>query len=420
MSIAEIGYNFNGTTRVMYDSNVSVIDYDAVLIDTKSIFEGHHQYKWELYQKRRLGLEEFVFHKNIPLIFFTGEPESAYFSRTSGGLTARINHLLPVGDFKLEPESGHKISIVQNTAFSGFLMKYGQYFDYVSIFTNVKGTVIAETPHTKKILGFYNDFAVFLPHLKSIPTNIQVEFLEELIQAARQLKTKEHKQPQPEWAATLFLPNEQALHDELSSVNNQIELLKLKLIETENALGKFADRKILLTGTGDNLESEVEKIFRQLGFEILASERNRDDLIITYNGQTAVVEIKGVAGSAAERHAAQLEKWVADYFERNEVKAKGVLLVNPYKDLPPHERTEPAFPSQMVPYSTRREHCLLTTIQLLNLYYYVQDNPNDKEEMIQTLFKTNGVYTKFQEWDAYIKNLDEQLQPNLAINTSIQ
>src|SRR5215213_9690627 len=100
MSIAEIGYNFTGTTKVLYDSNVSVIDYDAVLIDTNSIFEGHDQYKWDVYYKRRLGLEEFVFHKNLPLIFFTGEPQSKYFSHR-GGTTAKINHLLPVGDFEL-------------------------------------------------------------------------------------------------------------------------------------------------------------------------------------------------------------------------------------------------------------------------------------------------------------------------------
>ena len=57
---------------------------------------------------------------------------------------------------------------------------------------------------------------------------------------------------------------------------------------------------------------------------------DRDDLILQYNDRIAVVEIKGVLRkSAAERHAAQLEKWVSSYFSDKGIRPKGILGCHP-------------------------------------------------------------------------------------------
>lgn len=93
----------------------------------------------------------------------------------------------------------------------------------------------------------------------------------------------------------------------------------------------------------------------------------------------AVVEIKGVTGSAAEKHAAKLEKWVSTYYEENEVKPKGILVVNTYRDQPLIDRPEVSFPHQMLKFCSQREHCLLTSTQLLSLYLDVKKNPLRKK-----------------------------------------
>ena len=59
-----------------------------------------------------------------------------------------------------------------------------------------------------------------------------------------------------------------------------------------------------------------------------ATTKGRSDIIAKYGEVAIVAEIKGVTKSAAEKHAAQLEKWVAQYIEENEVSPKGMLIVN--------------------------------------------------------------------------------------------
>jgi len=57
-------------------------------------------------------------------------------------------------------------------------------------------------------------------------------------------------------------------------------------------------------------------------------------LILDYKGKIAVVEVKGLGKSAAENNAAQLEKWVSEYYLTKGIKPKGILIVNAYKDVP--------------------------------------------------------------------------------------
>lgn len=115
-----------------------------------------------------------------------------------------------------------------------------------------------------------------------------------------------------------------------------------------------------------------------------------------------VVEIKGVNGSAAEKHAAQLEKWVSSYYEENAIKPKGILIVNAYKEKALKDRPTDTFPHQMLNYSQQREHCLLSSIQLLGLYYEFKSNPDKKEELIDKLLSHVGVFPDFKDWKLFL------------------
>ncbi len=54
----------------------------------------------------------------------------------------------------------------------------------------------------------------------------------------------------------------------------------------------------------------------------------------------------------------------------------------------------------MLWYSVSNEHCLITTTQLLRLYYHLQQHPEAKEKLIEEMFATVGVFQKFTEPDA--------------------
>ncbi|WP_316778841.1 hypothetical protein [Pedobacter antarcticus] len=81
-----------------------------------------------------------------------------------------------------------------------------------------------------------------------------------------------------------------------------------KITAQQTLLSTYTDLKVLLFATATPLEEKVEQVFREFGYEILSTEDNRDDLIIKYKDEIAVIEIKGQKGSGSEANAAQLMK----------------------------------------------------------------------------------------------------------------
>jgi hypothetical protein len=146
----------------------------------------------------------------------------------------------------------------------------------------------------------------------------------------------------------------------------------------------------------------VGKIFKQLGFLVTEGLPGRDGLILKYKDKVAVVEVKGVTKSAAEKHAAQLEKWVSEYYSTYDIRPKGILVVNAFKDTPLINREEQTFPDQMISYCRGRNHCLLSGVQLLGIFLYCLCNHTMVDNIIEQIFSTDGVLDGFNNWKDFI------------------
>lgn len=194
----------------------------------------------------------------------------------------------------------------------------------------------------------------------------------------------------PEWVKGYHIGNEKQEIELLDDLLKEAEEIYQRIELQETKLKEYDQLKMLLFESGKNLEAMVEKIFDAFGYEILAPVANRDDVIIKYNNEIAVIEVKGVNGSSGEKQAAQLEKWVSEYTIDHGIVPKGILIVNAFRDKPLEERTEKSFPEQMLKFSKRRDHCLLTTTQLLNLYLSFTNADVTLEQVHAILFKTIG------------------------------
>ena len=153
--------------------------------------------------------------------------------------------------------------------------------------------------------------------------------------------------------------------------------------------------KLLVAGSGTPLEIAVADALQVLGFDLQPVVPGRTDVRGTYKGQWVVVETKGVSKSAAEGYSAQLEKWVAEEVVA-ERPPKGILIINAWQKKAPLERTQPAFPPQMRPYAEKRDHCLVTGLQLLSLARAALAQPDRADELASLLIKTTGV---LEGWD---------------------
>lgn len=198
----------------------------------------------------------------------------------------------------------------------------------------------------------------------------------------------------PHWANKYLLPGEEKRLRAISKIDEKIATLKGELAAEKSLLSELQEWKTLLTSRGDFLEKKIAVLLKELGAEVSCSgEFGRKDLLVTHGDNVAVVEVKGLKKSAAEKHAAQLEKWVSEYHAEKDRHPKGILIVNAFCETPLKNRVHEPFPEQML-FCESRKHCLLTSWQLLEIYFESKGKPDLALKYLDQIFATVGRFPK--------------------------
>jgi hypothetical protein len=225
---------------------------------------------------------------------------------------------------------------------------------------------------------------------------------------------QEESVPSPPWAEALRFPTEAARQEKLNDLEAAIGGLEEKRDSLRAEEAAEAQWKALVYGWGETLERQVQQAFQLFGFTVAKSEPGRSDLRASLGEAFVVAEIKGLAKSAAEKNAAQLEKWVSTEAAEGRL-AKGVLVVNGWRDLPLLERLEPIFPHQMLQYCEQREHCLVTGLQLLAMVRACLEDPSRAEEAARVLLERIG---RVEGWDDVASIFAQTVDEDVAVAAS--
>jgi hypothetical protein len=395
MIICSLGRGFAGVNEIEFNSARTILDFDAVFIDTAGLVEGNGKNPHAI-QFRREEFSEFL-ALGRTIVVFTAP--------------VRLEVFLPITAVGVKPISGNRVdfrgpdhlkvfweSVRGDTQFMAhFTSALGQDFLFVSATNKSVGTMVRQE----------RGHILFLPWLKIHghgPSYQEIcsRFVTAFKKLNEHLSPKKHTVTFPAWSTHYGWEREHQLRTNLTSLQVQADDLSKKIIATTSDLEIEDKLKVLFTGKGEPLVETVISVLVELGAKAVPGEPGRDDIVVEFKGKHAVVEVKGKKSSAAESDAAQLEKWVAGFKEQNGTDPKGILLIDAYCETPLNERTEPAFPNQMLKYSTQREHCLATTTQLLGLLLEARAHPEKRVDLVNGLFSTIGVYQEFQDWRAFL------------------
>lgn len=436
---------YNGFQEVLFSTSVSLLDYDAVVVDVGFLAENCYGERAGRYEnKLRLSdynssqiVEDFprikeqiveLLKQGRNIFLLMGENESCFVytgeKQYSGtGKNARQTNIVRELDtYSFLPISihatrayGKKVSICCNAPYRDFLKQtadlcqYASYFSVkepITVLANIKGTdkaVAAVIPYEKgKIVCLpqplyepdYNNFEEW--------KKAGVQYLDCLFELNNRLSVSDEDFSLPQWASEMCILEEEEERAKQEKIERAIEELQNKLADQKRRIDEIQQYKLLLTASGNLLEEITKRVLGELGFSILTTEKGRSDIIAKYGDIGIVAEIKGVSKSAAEKHAAQLEKWVSQFIEENESIPKALLIVNGFCDIPVTDRTEEVFPHQMLKYSEARGHILITTTQLLCLYIEVQRDPTCKADRIDELLSSVGKYERYQDISGYL------------------
>lgn len=224
---------------------------------------------------------------------------------------------------------------------------------------------------------------------------------EELVQAGDEVL--------PPWSENYLLPGEAdavnstvAAQDGLARAKEAVETAQLSLLRLQR-------RKLLISGTGKALETQVHEALVELGCTVEEGDAGRTDRVATWGNKVAVIEVKGLTKSARESDAAQLEKWVSLYIEQHDRRPKAILAVSAWREVPLIDRTKSVFPNQMLKYAVAREHCLVETGQILAAVMTCKTK-TAKNAFLKTLFGTVGVLDGYG-WETALAVLTPEKTP---------
>lgn len=186
------------------------------------------------------------------------------------------------------------------------------------------------------------------------------------------------------------LPNEQELLDEKEQIIKEYDA-KIKGVEKRIDKNKtnFAFLHDILSETGDTLVDSVIKYLKWLGFNSVVdmdgenpdSRIKEEDIQVTIEEGLLIIEVKGIGGTSTDSECSQISKIKHRRCkERNAFDVYALYLVNHQRYLPPLKRKNPPFTKEQLNDALNDERGLLSTWQLYNLYYDIQNGIISKKE----------------------------------------
>lgn len=441
-SFESLGYP--GFTNMSFRTAISFMDYDAIVIDSSHLAYGYHADYPDTYGGKRLigkedspkmridfsrtheqiievlkqGKNVFVLMgKNENCFIHTGKTEYSGTGKNARGtnIVGEYNtfSFLPI-DITPTMVSGDVFNVVCHQPYAAFFQATKDMSYYCAYFQAPHQFSLLTIPNSDKAVSavyeYENGKIILLPYPydeKCFDTVAEwkkagKKYLDALFELDHALSSQFDSYTEPLWSNNIKILSEEEEEAKLEKDIQALRRIEDKITKRKQQIEAIKRRKILLTASGTLLEEVVKETLAEIGFTLYQCQVGRSDIIATYRDVDVVAEIKGVSKSAAEKHAAQLEKWVSQFVEEHEHSPKAMLIVNGYCDTPLTERTEAVFPDQMLRYCTAREHVLITTTQLLCLYIEIKNNPSCADERIGELLSCVGKYQRYNDYRSYL------------------
>lgn len=413
LKIAQVGGALKSSDieDIEFSQKLNFSDFDIIFIDMQYLIESlsdeiddasvsNPSALSDILESSIEQMADFYKHGGISITFFSEEPYSLKeISEGYAGKDVDVFSFMHLNakSFTFQEIEGSAFEFLEQLEF----LDEKFHLRYKYIFKAYEGEPVLRSKKKKDVVGIKKIIGKGVSYLipsfdEACKINGEAAYLNfqiglEKIQAIPKLKSIEG-QSIPEWAKNHLIYDEVKYVKTAQSLFKEKACLETLIHENQSNLQKFISLKALLYAGDETLESIVEEVFRKLGFNVQVPAGNQDDLQIHEPEFTAVVEIKGLTKSGSTMNVMQLEKWVSNYGIEHEGEiAKGILILNPFRDRAPSERKENPFPSDMLNFSKARGHCLLLSEDLLNIYVDFQEGLIEKQDIISLLFKTTGV-----------------------------
>ncbi len=419
------------------------LDYDIVIFDPLGALKGpSHDYTNKIhdgvlslddrgtfhkrYTRTTQKLVNFVNKGGLAIVFLRPMPILNYLEPDGYRETVvkSLSEYLPWGESRIHKAHGSNIEFITNGAIGRFWEATNEHWSYEAVFNkppngpplaHVRG--FSEEVVADFIVTEERGFAIMTPvpsfgnlggTVKDLSTSQRL-----FVQAIRDLREAlqtEGPEPQlPIWASDYRLPGETELRTRISDANAQINDLHEQVRQRTKTLDELCLHKLLLTAHDSILEGAIDRVLTDLGLKVEPGPKGRVDRTAIYGDRKFAVEVQGVKRGAKEDHARALTIWVQDVALQDGQEPKGLLVVNPYRDTPLAERGgNNRWPGDTIKICKRQGHCAITGLQLLGLYLDAMADDTKREELIERMFSTEGLFKGYEDWTQFLAPVENK------------
>ncbi|MCT7649134.1 hypothetical protein [Aliarcobacter butzleri] len=192
-----------------------------------------------------------------------------------------------------------------------------------------------------------------------------------------------------------YLPNHEVLLQQKQDLISEYEQkIQNKTNEIDNNLKKYDFLHKILTETGDELVISIIEFLKWLGFENIVDmdETKKEDVVLEEDIQIQlengllIIECKGIGGTSKDSECSQISKIkFRRCEERNTFDVFALYIVNHQRHIAPLQRKNPPFTENQIKDAVHDKRGLLTTWQLYNLYFDIENGVITKEEARESL-----------------------------------
>jgi len=255
--------------------------------------------------------------------------------------------------------------------------------NYIPLMKNINGDIVSYFEQNKNARVFmFPQFGDKKDFLLEFLENVAPSIYPEMFPFSTKFKWKE--------GSDYWLPRHEELANEKEEITknykNELNEIDERIDENQS---KYKFLHDLISETGDCLVGAVEKYLRWLEFENVRnmdkeksnSSIKEEDIPIDCDKGLLLIEVKGIGGTSKDSDCSQIAKIKHRRCkERNLFDVYALYLVNHQRYLPPLIRQNPPFTEHQIIDAKNEERGLLSTWQLFNLYFDIEDGILTKED----------------------------------------
>ncbi|MCP6727517.1 MAG: hypothetical protein KJI69_05915 [Patescibacteria group bacterium] len=439
--------------HVGLDSEISLLDYDVIIIDpviyefygyryedyqgkpclddTNSFRLKEHLEHWrrEIFEAIRAGKNVFFFLNEKQEVFIaTGEKS---FSGT-GRNRQTIRHVTLISNYAIVPDGisvtnskGSTMALVgKDCVLAPYWSSVGEISEFRVLLDEEDLKPIVQTKTGGKTVGAvlrYENAGGSLILLPYIDFQIEkytyeneedgemywndeaIAFGKKLIGSIcavdEAIKSSTGLSPIPDWLRQdmYLLPNERKIRNRLAGIMSKMEDLQKQKEKCEQEIAEESILKRLIYENGKPLESAVHIALELIGFNVSRFENAESEFDVVFESKEGrlIGEVEGKDNKPINiSKLRQLEMNIHEDFARDDVEkmAKGVLIGNAYRLQEPGERGD-FFTDKCLTASARNSIALISSLDLFYVAKYLSGN-SDKQfakKCRQTIFSTIGL-----------------------------